>query len=247
MVDANRIQCAEERYKQTFWSRSQLIRLINKWLWCLCIVSTTIQNHHHHHSENYENIKNKKYRDRRKSRNMHAYHAITNRWSIKVVCYAYKIDNSKCLPHGNGILCYESNTEQRDWYKKMETTACIKKWLPGVQCASRLYNCAIVGVWDDNTPTQWRTSYRIRDSQKQLAIFWLLRLPVRQSIQRARIPIKFNVVSTWNKWFCAMRIGKIKSFLHSNKEEKKYETTTRIDSLNANDIRHGRIRIALSS
>lgn len=44
-----------------------------------------------------------------------------------------------------------------------------------------------------------------------------------------------------------MRIGKIKSFLHSNKEEKKYETTTRIDSLNANDIRHGRIRIALSS
>lgn len=127
MVDANRIQCAEERYKQTFWSRSQLIRLINKWLWCLCIVSTTIQNHHHHHSENYENIQNKKYRDRRKSRNMHAYHAITNRWSIKVVCYAYKIDNSKCLPHGNGILCYESNTEQRDWYKKMETTACIKK------------------------------------------------------------------------------------------------------------------------
>lgn len=39
-----------------------------------------------------------------------------------------------------------------------------------------------------------------------------------------------------------MRIGKIKSFLHSNKQnnkEKKYKTTTRIDSLNANDIRHG--------
>lgn len=127
MVDANRIQCAEERYKQTFWSRSQLIRLINKWLWCLCMVSTTIQNHHHHHSENYENIQNKKYRDRRKSRNMHAYHAITNRWSIKVVCYAYKIDNSKCLPHGNGILCYESNTEQRDWYKKNGNNCMHKK------------------------------------------------------------------------------------------------------------------------